>query len=64
MKHKSRVICRKATYYEMKDVHLDRRLSNVDILGPISNKVGKEKQPCSFLKHAKSCKIKHGASKL
>jgi hypothetical protein len=30
---------RKPTYYELKDVKLNRRLSFVDLLGPLSNTI-------------------------
>ena len=55
-KSQNRVICRKQTYYELKDVKLNRRLSNFDILGPLTNKLRQNQTQGdvpAFLKSAK-----------
>ena len=35
---KSNPIVRKATYYELPEVRMNRRLSGIDLLGPLSNR--------------------------
>lgn len=35
---KSNPIVRKPTYYELQDVRMNRRLSGIDLLGPLSNR--------------------------
>jgi hypothetical protein len=44
---KSNPIVRKATYYELPDIKMNRRLSCIDLLGPLGNriKVPKEMPP-------------------